>query len=96
MKVALSKSIGKAFLTFKELEETLLDVECFMNNRPLAYLGEEFENRPVTPNVLIRGGPTICLQESEETLETKKTYPEECGTSNSVKINCGKDGLMNI
>ena len=32
-------------LTFSEFEETLLDVECFMNNRPLAYLGEEFEDR---------------------------------------------------
>lgn len=41
--------------TFSELEETLLDVECFMNNRPLAYLGEESEDRVVTLNVLLRG-----------------------------------------
>ena len=54
MKSALSKAVGKAMLTFSELEETLLDVECFMNNRPLTYLGEEFEDRAITPNILLR------------------------------------------
>ena len=42
-KNALSKAIGRALLTFQELEEILLDIECFMNNRPLAYLDAEFE-----------------------------------------------------
>ena len=52
MKSALSKAIGKGLLTFSQLEETLLDVECFMNNRPLVYLGEEFKDRTITPNIL--------------------------------------------
>ena len=52
MKSALSKAIGKGLLTFSELEETLLDVGCFMNNRPLVYLGEEFKDRTITPNIL--------------------------------------------
>ena len=47
-------STGKVMLTFSELEQTLLDVECFTNNRPLAYLGEKFEDRAVTPNILLR------------------------------------------
>ena len=69
-KTALSKSIGRALLTYKELEETLMDVECFMNNRPLTYLNDEFEQRVITPNILIRGEPTTLLEEKEETLET--------------------------
>ena len=55
MKSALSKAIGKALLTFLELAETLLDVECSMNNRPLVYLGEEFDR--VTPNILLSSEP---------------------------------------
>ena len=69
MKSALSKAVGKAMLTFSELEETLLDVECFMNNRPLTYLGEEFEDRAITPNILLRGGPAEFLEENTEALK---------------------------
>ena len=35
MKRSLSKAIGRSLLTYQELEETLLDVETCMNNRPL-------------------------------------------------------------
>ena len=69
-KNALSKAIGRALLTFQELEEILLDIECFMNNRPLAYLDEEFEQRAITPNILIHGEPTTLLEESDNSLET--------------------------
>ena len=64
MKSALSKFVGKAMLTFAELEGTLLDVEGFMNNRPLVYLGEELEGRAVTPSILLRGEPVTCLEEN--------------------------------
>ena len=57
-------------MTFQELEEILLDIECFMNNRPLAYLDEEFEQRAITPNILIHGEPTTLLEESDNSLET--------------------------
>ena len=57
MKSALSKVVGKALLTYPELEEILLDIECFMNNRPLTYMGEEFEGRAITPI-------TFCLEVS--------------------------------
>ncbi|XP_028399997.1 uncharacterized protein LOC114523318 [Dendronephthya gigantea] len=55
MKSSLAKVIGPAMLTFPELEEVLLDVECLMNNRPLCYQGEEFEQPVITPNLLLRG-----------------------------------------
>ena len=47
-----------------------MDVECFMNNRPLMYLNDKFEQRVITPNILIRDEPTMLLEEKAETLET--------------------------
>ena len=60
----------RCVLTFQELEEILLDIACFMNNRPLAYLDEEFEQKAITPNILIHGEPTTFLEESGKSLET--------------------------
>ena len=67
-KSTLSKAIGRALLTFEELEEVLLDVESVLNNRPLCYLGEEFEMPVVTPNLLFRGQPTRFLEENGENM----------------------------
>ena len=58
MKRSLTKQIGRALLTFDELKDALMDVETFMNNRPLTYLGEEAEQQVLTPNTLIKGSPT--------------------------------------
>ncbi len=71
MKSSLSKVIGRALLTFEELEEVLLDVECFMNNRPLCYQGEEFEKPVITPNLLLRGQPATFLEEDVEAMDEK-------------------------
>lgn len=66
MKRSLAKVIGRRMLTFPELEEVLLDVECTMNNRPLCYQGEGFEHQVITPNVLLRGKPEVLLEEDLE------------------------------
>lgn len=71
MKPALTKAVGQVLLTFNELEETLLDIECFMNNKPLRYSNGEFEKQPVTPNILKRGEPATFIQETAESLETE-------------------------
>ena len=71
MKSSLSKVIGRALLTFEELEEVLLDVECFMNNRSLCYQGEEFEKPVITPNLLLRGQPATFLEEDVEAMDEK-------------------------
>ena len=63
MKKTLSKAIGKGMLSFNELEEVLLDVECSINNRPLCYQGDQFDNQVLTPNVLLRGKSAILLDE---------------------------------
>ena len=66
MKRSFSKAIGRSLLTYQELEETLLDVETCMNNRPLLYQGEEFEQPVLTPNTLLRGQQTPILEEDLE------------------------------
>ena len=66
MKKSLSEVVGKKLLTFQELEEVILDVECTMNNHPLCYQGEEFEEQVITPNVLLRGKSAIVLEEDLE------------------------------
>ena len=72
MKTSLSKTIGKALLRFEELEEALLDVEVFMNNRPLCYVGEEFEVPVITPNILLHGQPTCFLEENADEMDGEK------------------------
>ena len=66
MKRSLSKVVGRRFLSYSELEEVLLDVETSMNNRPLLYQGEEFEQPVLTPNTLLRGKPTPILEQDLE------------------------------
>ena len=66
MKRTLSKKVGRRFLSYSELEEVLLDVETSMNNRPLLYQGEEFEQPVLTPNTLLRGKPTPILEQDLE------------------------------
>ena len=84
MKRALSKSIGKGFLKFHELEYVLYDVENFMNNRPLTYQGEDFEKPALTPNTFLRDTETVTLEEdldriNEDTnLSKRLTHIQKC------------------
>ena len=58
--------IGRSLLSYEELEEVLLDIEICMNNRPLFYQGEEFEQPVLTPNTLLKGRPNSILEEDLE------------------------------
>ena len=84
MKRFLSKAIERGFLTYSELEEVLLDVECAMSNRPLCYQGEDFKNEVTTRNILLRGRPARLLEEdlqklNEEVNVTKRQmYLKRC------------------
>ncbi|XP_048576166.1 uncharacterized protein LOC125557540 [Nematostella vectensis] len=68
MKNALSKAVGRSLPNYCELEDALLDVETVMNNRPLVYQGEEFDEPVITPNLLLRGRPVPILEEDLEKL----------------------------
>ena len=76
MKRSLSKVVGRSLLRFHELEEVLLDVECSMNNRPLCYQGEEFQQPVITPNILIRGQPANMLEENLELADNEEGIPK--------------------
>jgi len=84
MKTTLSKVIGKGLLTYEELEDVFLDIECHMNNRPLTYQGEDMEHPVLTPNILIRGAPASFLEEDleqleEDTITTRRVaYLQKC------------------
>ena len=90
-KIALSKAIGRALLTFQELEEILLDTECFMNNQPLAYLDEEFEQKAITANILIHAEQTTFFEESGKSLETVNDVSRRIRYLKCAEINLGKD-----
>ncbi|XP_028416426.1 uncharacterized protein LOC114540490 [Dendronephthya gigantea] len=55
VKQALYKSIGRAVLSFEELEEVLLDVEIAVNNRPLSYVEDDVQLPILTPNLMMYG-----------------------------------------
>ena len=71
MKRALSKAVGRSLLTYPELEDVLIDIENCRNNRQLLYQ-EEFEQPVLTPNTLLRGNPTLVLEEDLEAVGEEK------------------------
>ena len=72
MKRALSKVVGRSLLTYPGLKDVLIDIENCMNNRPLLYQGEEFEQPVLTPNTLQREKPTTVLEEDLEAIGEEK------------------------
>ena len=66
MKRALTKKICRTSPQYHELENVSLDVECFMNNRPLCYAEEEFDRPVLTQNILLHGPLADYLEEDTE------------------------------
>ena len=74
VKRALYKSIGRASLTWNELEEVLLDVEVALNDRPLSYVEDDAQLPVLTPCAMIFGQPRLVPEEStEEDADLRKT-----------------------
>ena len=83
IKASLYRTIGKAQLTWAELEEVLLDIKIIINNRPLTYIEEEIDHPILTPNNLILGRdvnfPDAAPHESEsETIKKRHKYIKRC------------------
>ena len=56
VKVSLKKCLGKAFVTHEEMSTLIAEVEAVINDKPLAYIGEDIrDNDPVTPSQLLLG-----------------------------------------
>ena len=71
VKNALCKTVGKATLSWRELEEVLLDVENSLNNWPLTYVEDDVEYPILTPNTLVIGQN---LMLPDENLEIENKY----------------------
>ena len=59
-------AIGRANLTWNELEEVLLDVEVAVNNRPLSYVKDDVQLPVLTPFAMMFGQPRLVPEESTE------------------------------
>ena len=71
VKQALYKVIGKAKLTFMEMQDVLLDIQITLNNRPLSYCEDDIELPILTPNMLIFGKANYLFQEQPNDIPNK-------------------------
>ena len=83
VKSALYKSIGNGFLTKKELEDVLLDIETTLNNRPLGYQEDDIQMPTLTPNSLQFVGSTHLPEpehyhEADPDLRKHAKYLKKC------------------
>jgi hypothetical protein len=72
VKRALYKSIGRANLRWRELEEVILDVEIAVNNRPLGYVEDDVQFPTLTPNSMLFMQPNLLPEEETSDVEGVK------------------------
>ena len=82
VKRALYKGIGRASLSWNELEEVLLDVEVTLNNRPLCYVEDDVQLPVLTPSAMMFGQPKLIpeedLDEEDADLRKRARYLRRC------------------
>src|SRR5690606_32506220 len=61
VKFALRKTLGKSALTCDQLITVLCEAEATINSRPLTYVGDDTDPKPLTPAELFCGRSTISL-----------------------------------
>ena len=79
VKRALSESIGRAHLTWNELEEVLLDVQVALNNRSLSYVEDDVQLPVLTPCAMMYGQPRReSTEEGDAHLRKRVKYLRRC------------------
>lgn len=83
VKQALYKTVGKANLSWDELEEVLLDIETVLNNRPLSYVEDDIQMPILTPHALMVGRPNTIPESADLTddntdLRKRAKYLQKC------------------
>ena len=83
VKNSLYKVVGSAKLTFKELQDVLLDIQTELNNRPLTHCEDDVQLHVLTPNLMISGKANYLLElPSAEIkdggLQKRAKYLEKC------------------
>lgn len=63
------KSLGKAYLSFEELQTSLCDVEAVINSRPLVYISEDDLNETLTPSHLMYGRDVMKSRRHQQLLD---------------------------
>jgi hypothetical protein len=94
VKQALYKVVGSAKLTFKELQDVMLDIQLVLNNRPLSYCEDDIQLSVLTPNMMFFGKANYLMELSPEDIEERDLrkrakYLKKC------KNRCGNNGDEN-
>ena len=55
VKSCLQKTLGRAYITFEELQTILCEVKVAINSRPLAYVSDDDLDKPLMPFHLMHG-----------------------------------------
>ena len=71
VKGAMYKVVGAAKLSFKELQEVILDIQIVLNNRPLTYCEDDVEMPVLTPNMLIFGKANYLPEEEPSDIQDR-------------------------
>ena len=95
IKASLYRTIGKAQLTWAELEEVLLDIEIILNNRPLTHIEEGIDYPILTPNSFILGPDVDFLMQHLMKVKVK-LLRGDISISHDLNKLYGKDGNMSI
>ena len=69
VKNSLYKVVGSAKLTYKELQDVLVDIQIVLNNHPLTYCEDDVQLPVFTPNLLILGKANYLLELTSEEIE---------------------------
>ena len=69
VKQSLYKTLGRACLSWSELEEVILDIELALNNRPLSYVEDDVQLPILTSNVMMFGIPNHLPEEVADDVE---------------------------
>ena len=73
-KQSLFKSLGKASLSWNELESVLLDVEVNLNNRPITYIEDNIQYPILTLNSMLLGRYTVMLEKDPEEEDDRNSW----------------------
>ena len=88
VKSAMYKTIGQGNLSWKELQDVILDVKVALSNRPLDYIENDVQLPVLTPNALLFGQPNAS-QNWNPTIFEKLSSGNERSTCASAKAQCG-------